>query len=66
MFYNVASFSQLHLVEYTPQAYVPSDLDKFFGNFSKSQIGERPVLKSIDGGSRHCLFQTAVPILIAI
>ncbi|KZT01332.1 subtilisin-like protein [Laetiporus sulphureus 93-53] len=38
------------IVEYTPQAYVPSDLDMFFANFSPSQVGERPVLFSIDGG----------------
>ncbi|GAB7357268.1 hypothetical protein MBLNU459_g8240t2 [Dothideomycetes sp. NU459] len=38
------------IVEYTPQAYVPSDLDLFFSNFSKKQIGERPILDSIDGG----------------
>ena len=38
-------------MEYTPQAYVPSDLDLFFKNFSTSQIGERPVLNSIDGGT---------------
>jgi len=38
------------VVEYTPQAYVPADLDLFFQNFSKQQVGNRPVLKSIDGG----------------
>lgn len=38
------------IVEYTPQAYVPSDLDLFFSNFSTKQIGERPILDSIDGG----------------
>jgi tripeptidyl-peptidase I len=38
------------IVEYTPQAYVPSDLDLFFKNFSLRQIGERPILDSIDGG----------------
>jgi tripeptidyl-peptidase-1 len=38
------------IVEYTPQAYLPSDLDKFFANFSESQVGDRPTLKSIDGG----------------
>ncbi|PCH35493.1 subtilisin-like protein [Wolfiporia cocos MD-104 SS10] len=38
------------IVEYTPQAYVASDLDLFFSNFSPSQVGERPVLYSIDGG----------------
>ena len=38
------------IVEYTPQAYVPSDLDMFFSNFSKRSVGERPILDSIDGG----------------
>ncbi|EMD39042.1 hypothetical protein CERSUDRAFT_112730 [Gelatoporia subvermispora B] len=38
------------IVEYTPQTHNPSDLDVFFGNFSKSQVGERPTLISIDGG----------------
>ena len=38
------------IVEYTPQAYVPSDLDLFFKNFSTQQIGNRPILDSIDGG----------------
>lgn len=37
-------------VEYTPQAYVPTDLDLFFSNFSTTQIGERPYMYSIDGG----------------
>ncbi|KAK5174105.1 uncharacterized protein LTR77_001185 [Saxophila tyrrhenica] len=38
------------IVEYTPQAYVPSDLDLFFRQFAKKAVGERPVLDSIDGG----------------
>lgn len=38
-------------VEYTPQSHNPSDFDVFFGNYSKSQVGERPNLISIDGGS---------------
>jgi tripeptidyl-peptidase-1 len=38
------------IVEYTPQAYVPGDLDLFFRNFSKPQVGDRPILDSIDGG----------------
>ncbi|KAK5159672.1 hypothetical protein LTR04_004895 [Oleoguttula sp. CCFEE 6159] len=38
------------IVEYTPQAYVPSDLDLFFANFSQTQVGDRPILDSIDGG----------------
>lgn len=43
-------------VEYTPQAYVPTDLDMFFSNFSSEQVGERPTLVSIDGGENcRCL-----------
>ncbi|KAF2083190.1 hypothetical protein K490DRAFT_70059 [Saccharata proteae CBS 121410] len=38
------------IVEYTPQAYRPADLDLFFGNFSPIQVGDRPKLDSIDGG----------------
>lgn len=38
------------IVEYSPQAYVPSDLDLFFKNFSTQQVGARPKLDSIDGG----------------
>lgn len=38
------------IVEYTPQAYVPSDLDLFFKNFSSKQVGQRPIFDSIDGG----------------
>ncbi|KDQ08487.1 hypothetical protein BOTBODRAFT_645757 [Botryobasidium botryosum FD-172 SS1] len=38
------------IVEYTPQAYVPSDLDLFAKNFSRSTIGVRPKLVSFDGG----------------
>ncbi|KAK0256450.1 hypothetical protein B0A54_04706 [Friedmanniomyces endolithicus] len=38
------------IVEYTPEAYVPSDLDLFFANFSQRSIGERPIFDSIDGG----------------
>ena len=44
------------IVEYTPQAYLPSDLDMFFANFSPSQVGDRPIFDSIDGG----LLQTEV------
>lgn len=37
------------IVEYTPEAYVPSDLDLFFSNFSPAQVGERPTTDLIDG-----------------
>ncbi|KAL1615957.1 hypothetical protein SLS56_011628 [Neofusicoccum ribis] len=39
------------IVEYTPQAYIPGDLDLFFSNFSEEQVGNRPILDSIDGGT---------------
>ncbi|THG96319.1 hypothetical protein EW026_g5491 [Hermanssonia centrifuga] len=43
--------NSIGIVEYTPNVYVPSDLDMFFTNFSASQVGERPQLVSIDGGA---------------
>ena len=38
------------IVEYTPQAYLQSDLDMFFANFSQKQVQRTPILDSIDGG----------------
>ncbi len=38
------------IVEYTPQSYRPGDLDLFFSNFSRHQVGSRPKLAAIDGG----------------
>lgn len=38
------------IVEYTPQSYVPSDLDMFFANFTPNLVGDRPIFDSIDGG----------------
>ncbi|KAL0577149.1 hypothetical protein V5O48_004825 [Marasmius crinis-equi] len=38
------------IVEFTPQAYLADDLDLFFANFSPTQVGDRPILVSIDGG----------------
>lgn len=37
-------------VEYTPQAYLQSDLDMFNRNFSSALVGKSPTLVSIDGG----------------
>ncbi|KAJ6617128.1 subtilisin-like protein [Mycena sp. CBHHK59/15] len=45
--------NSLGIVEYTPQAYVPADLDMFARNFSSigpSLVGARPVLSAVDGG----------------
>ena len=38
------------IVEYTPQAYLQTDLDLFFSNFSKGQVQRTPTFDSIDGG----------------
>ncbi|KAH9932747.1 subtilisin-like protein [Epithele typhae] len=38
------------ILEFTPQAFLQSDLDMFFANFSPSQVGTAPQLISIDGG----------------
>ncbi|KAJ7931201.1 subtilisin-like protein [Mycena leptocephala] len=48
-----ASKNSFGIVEYTPQAYRPADLDMFATNFSsigKSLVGARPVLQAVDGG----------------
>lgn len=37
-------------VEYTPQAYLQSDLQMFAKNYSTDLIGKEPYLVSIDGG----------------
>jgi tripeptidyl-peptidase-1 len=47
---RAASKNSFAIVEFTPQAYVGSDLDIFFANFSPSLVGSRPELISIDGG----------------
>lgn len=38
------------IVEYTPQSYIPSDLDLFAKNFTPKAVGYRPTFDSIDGG----------------
>jgi tripeptidyl-peptidase-1 len=37
------------IVEFTPQSFLTGDLDLFFGNFSPSQVGVRPIPVLIDG-----------------
>lgn len=49
------------VAEFTPQAYLPYDLDIFFSNFSKRLVGERPIFKPIHGAivqqvNKSCLF----------
>ncbi|THH05901.1 hypothetical protein EW145_g4459 [Phellinidium pouzarii] len=38
------------IVEFTPQAFLQSDLDLFFGNFSPNLVGVSPTFIAIDGG----------------
>ncbi|KAJ7657918.1 peptidase S8/S53 domain-containing protein [Mycena polygramma] len=47
---RAATKNSFGIVAYTPLAYVASDLDLFFANFSPSLVGSRPELISIDGG----------------
>jgi len=39
-----------YTVEYTPQAYIPSDIDNFAKMYEPLLVGSRPKLVSIDGG----------------
>lgn len=42
--------NNLGIVEYSPQSFIPSDLDLFFSNFSRNQVQKRPNFVPIDGG----------------
>ena len=49
------------VAEFTPQAYVPYDLDIFFSNFSRRLLGQRPIFQPINGAinqirNKSCLF----------
>ena len=49
------------VAEFTPQAYLPYDLDIFFSNFSRNLLSQRPIFKSMDGAinqvrNKSCLF----------
>ncbi|KAF8301441.1 subtilisin-like protein [Clavulina sp. PMI_390] len=40
----------LGVVRFTPESYIPADLDKFFNKLAPKLAGSRPTMKSIDGG----------------
>lgn len=44
-----------YAAEFTPGAYVPSDLDNFGKTYAPDIVGKRPKLVSIDGGLFHFL-----------
>ncbi|KAF9243178.1 peptidase S8/S53 domain-containing protein [Melanogaster broomeanus] len=46
------------IVEYTPQAYLQSDLDMFASNFSKDLVGVSPEVVSIDGGYAQTIYSS--------
>ncbi|KAL3423267.1 Aorsin [Phlyctema vagabunda] len=48
--YTVAEGNSYGIVEYSPQAYLPEDLDLFFSEFAPELNGSRPIFESIDGG----------------
>ncbi|KAM3086466.1 hypothetical protein ACMFMF_000415 [Clarireedia jacksonii] len=56
--YAVAPGNSYGIVEYTPQAYLPNDLDVFFSNFSPALVGSRPVFDSIDGGELQTIVES--------
>ncbi|KAH9953955.1 subtilisin-like protein [Russula dissimulans] len=47
---QVPDQNSMGIVEFTPQAYLASDLENFFNNFSQLQQQREPKLVSIDGG----------------
>ena len=52
-----AKGNSIGIVEFSPESYVPADMDMFFKTFSAQQVGQRPILRSIGGaqpnGSDH-------------
>lgn len=46
------------IVEYTPQAYLQSDLNMFFANYSPALVGHSPIFDSIDGGVDQTIDQS--------
>lgn len=40
----------LGILEFTPQSYVQTDLDRFFHDYAPTLVGRKPDLVSIDGG----------------
>ncbi|KAF9243182.1 Pro-kumamolisin, activation domain-containing protein [Melanogaster broomeanus] len=46
------------IVEYTPQAYLQTDLQMFAMNFSTDLIGKEPYMVSIDGGYAQTKYQS--------
>lgn len=47
-------------MEYTPEAYLQTDLDMFFGNFSPTLYGRSPFMVSIDGGKSVCCIESYI------
>ncbi|KAJ7107899.1 peptidase S8/S53 domain-containing protein [Mycena epipterygia] len=45
-----AAHNSYGIVEYTPQAYLASDIDNFAKSYAADLVGKRPVLQAIDGG----------------
>lgn len=52
-----ASKNSYGIVEYTPQAYIQSDLDMFATNFSQALYGKAPYMVSVDGGYAQAQYQ---------
>lgn len=46
-----------YILGQTTQAYLRSDLDMFFANFSPPLVGSAPILDSIDGGIDQTVHQ---------
>jgi len=45
-------------VEYTPQAFLQTDLNLFFANYSPALVNHTPIFDSIDGGVAQTINQS--------
>ena len=46
----ISNADHIYTAEYTPQVYIPSDLDNFAKSYAPDIYGKRPELISIDEG----------------
>lgn len=63
--FTIGSCSDGLAVEYTPQAYIQTDLDMWFQNFSKPLVGKAPYPQiMIDGTHKQDIAPTALDPLL--
>ncbi|KAF4603036.1 hypothetical protein EYR38_003441 [Pleurotus pulmonarius] len=64
---QAADKNSFGVVEYTPQAFIQSDIDMFHFNYSREIMGKTPNVISIDGGeSAFSVYDTARELMLEL